>query len=110
MGVVLHATCQQIITPPLVAVGALAGAVLAVLGAVYLFTQASDSRLTFKQGEQYYTEPATAAEANGVGELLMQSGNFSDGRATSVHVGPEEGAYQIKYVINSLPAADPIVS
>jgi len=40
----------------------------------------------------------------------MQSGNFSDGRATSVHVGPEEGAYQIKYVINSLPAADPIVS
>ncbi|MEE4606497.1 MAG: hypothetical protein V2J65_34820 [Desulfobacteraceae bacterium] len=31
---------------------------------------------------------------------LMQSGNFSDGRATSVQGGQEEGAYQLKFVIN----------
>jgi hypothetical protein len=82
MHVALRSTCQQIITPPLVAVGALASAVLAVIGTVYLFTQADDSRLTSKQ--QVTTGEATA-------------------------VGQEEGAYQLKFVINPSRAADPKV-
>ena len=48
------------------------------------------------KSELYYTEPVTAAEANAVGELLIKRGFFSDARATSVHVGQEDGAYQLE--------------
>jgi len=68
-----------------------------------------DPWLTFKQGELNYTEQVATAEANGVSELLMQTGNFSDDKATSVCVGQEEGAYQLKFVINPSRAADPKV-
>ena len=39
----------------------------------------------------------------------MQSGHFSDDRATSVYVGQEEGAYQPKFVINPSRIPDPEV-
>jgi len=39
----------------------------------------------------------------------MQSGNFSDDRATSICVGQEEGAYQPKFLINPSRVADPKV-
>jgi len=39
----------------------------------------------------------------------MQSGHFSDDRATSVYVGQEEGAYQLKFVINPSRIPDPEV-
>jgi hypothetical protein len=68
-----------------------------------------DPWLTFKQGGLNNTKQVTTGEANGVGELLMRSGYFSDDRATSVCVGQEEGAYQLKFVINLSRVADPKV-
>lgn len=67
----------------------------------------SSARLAFGKGELYYTDPITVAEANAVGKQLVQSGFFSDDKETSVHVSQEEGAYQLRFVIDPSRAADP---
>jgi hypothetical protein len=69
----------------------------------------SSAKMVFGKGELYYTEPVTAAEAKAVGELLMQSGFFSDDKAASVHIGREDGAYQLKFVIDPTRGAAPEV-
>ena len=65
--------------------------------------------MVFGKGELYYTEPVAAAEANAVGQMLMQSGYFSDSRTVSVHIAREGGAYQLKFVINPSRIDDPAV-
>jgi hypothetical protein len=94
----------------LVAVGALAGAVLAVLGALYLFRPPGDSRLTFKQGELYYGGPVTQDEARSVGEYLVQRQFFSDDRGSTVQLHQEQGRYRLRFVINSEYAEDPLTA
>ena len=94
----------------LVAVGALAGAVLAILGAVYLFTQAGDSRLTFKQGELYYGRPVTRDEARSVGEYLVEKQFFSDERRITVQLHQERGRFLLRFVIKSEHAEDPLTA
>lgn len=94
----------------LVAVAALAGAVVAALGAVYLFAPPGDSRLTFKQGELYYGGPVTRDEARSVGEYLLQQQFFSDERASTVQLHQEQGRYRLRFVINSEHAEDPLTA
>src|SRR5262245_38617646 len=94
----------------LVAVGALAGAVFVVLGAVYLFTHPGDSRLTFKQGELYYGGSVTQDEAKRVGEYLVQQQFFSDEHGSSVQLHQEEGRYRLRFVVNSEHAEDPLTA
>jgi hypothetical protein len=67
----------------------------------------SSARLAFGKGELYYTDPITVAEAKAIGEQLVQRGFFSDEKETSVHVSQEEGAYQLRFVIDPSRAADP---
>ena len=63
--------------------------------------------MVFGKGELYYTEPVTATEAHAVGELIRQSGFFSDERQTSAHVCQEDGVYQLKFVIDPSYRDDP---
>ena len=85
----------------LIAVGAVAAAVIAVLGAVYLFPNRGDSRLTFKQGELYFSEPVTGEEARRVGEYLVQQQIFSDEQPGTVQLHQEQGKYRLRFVISS---------
>jgi hypothetical protein len=63
--------------------------------------------LLFKQGELFYTEPVTAAEAQAVGELLVQTGYFDDDTGRTVALGGEDGAYQLKFVVDPARALEP---
>jgi hypothetical protein len=65
--------------------------------------------MVFGKSELYYTEPVAAAEANAVGKLLMQTGFFRDDREAAVHIAQEDGAFQLKFVIDPSRAADPTV-
>ena len=92
---------------PAVAVGVLASAAIAVLGAVYLFTRPGDTRLTFKKGELRYGGGVTDEEARSVGEHLVQQGFFSDDRDSTVQLHRKGGRYRLRFVIQSNYAADP---
>jgi hypothetical protein len=94
----------------LIAVGALIGAAVAVLGAVYLWTPRGDARLTFKQGELYYGGSVTQDEARSVGEYLVQQEFFSDERRSVVQLYQVQGRYRLRFVIKSEHADDPITA
>lgn len=63
--------------------------------------------LLFGKNELYYSEPATAADAQAVGESLTTIGFFSDDSALSVHLAREDDTYQLKFVIDTSRALDP---
>ena len=90
--------------------GFLAGAVVAVLGAVYLFMQTGDSRLAFKQGELYFSGPVTRDEAHRVGEHLVQLQYFSDEQGRTVQLYQEQERYRLRFVINAEYAEDPLTA
>lgn len=94
----------------LVAVGALAAAVIAVLGTVYLFSDGGDSRLTFKQGEVHFSKPVTEDEARRVGEYLVRQQIFSDERGSTVQLHQEQGQYLLRFVISTKYAEDPLTA
>jgi hypothetical protein len=79
---------------------ALAAVIGAVVGAVYLISEGGDSRLAFKQGELYFSEPVTEDEARPIGEYLVQRGIFSDNHGSTVQLHLEQGIYQLRFVIN----------
>ncbi|MGE5815102.1 MAG: hypothetical protein ACM36C_11490 [Acidobacteriota bacterium] len=72
-----------------------------------LKTVPSSARLAFGRGELYFTAPATETEATAVGQLLVQSGFFSDDRETSVHFSREASVYQLRFVVDPARATDP---
>jgi hypothetical protein len=94
----------------LVAVGALAAAVIAVLGAVYLFSERGDTRLAFKQGELYFSKPVTEDEARHVGEYLVREQYFSDEQGSTVLLHQEQGRYRLQFVISPEYADDPLIA
>jgi hypothetical protein len=94
----------------LIAVGAMAAAVIAVLGAVYLFSNRGDSRLTFKQGELFYSVPVTEDEARRVGEYLVQRQIFSDEQRSTVQFHQVEGQYRLQFVISPEYVDDPVTA
>jgi hypothetical protein len=49
----------------------------------------------------------TAAEAQAVGELLVQTGYFDDDTGRTVALGGEDGAYQLKFVVDPARALEP---
>jgi hypothetical protein len=69
----------------------------------------SSARLSFGKGEFYYTSPVTLTEATAVGEQLLQRGFFNADRASSAHISREDGAYQLRFVIDPLRATAPEV-
>jgi hypothetical protein len=64
------------------------------------------ARLPFLRGELYYTDPITVDEATQVGEQLVKTETFRDDRDTSVHLSREEGAYQLRFVVDPSRASD----
>jgi hypothetical protein len=84
----------------LVAIGALAAGVIAVLGAGYLFSDGGNSRLTFKQGELHFSETVTEDETRRVGEYLVRQQIFSDEQESSVQLHQEQGRYLLRFVIS----------
>ena len=81
----------------------------AAVVALYLFAQNDASRLTFKQGELYFTAPVSAAEARSVGELLVQRQVFTDDSASTVQLGLEDGVYRLRFVVDPAFADNPRV-
>lgn len=63
--------------------------------------------MEFGKGELYYSEPVTTAQARAVGELLKQSGFFGEESAVSVGLSQEDGAVQLKFVIDPSHQDDP---
>ncbi len=84
----------------LIAIGAATAAVIAIFGALYLFSAKDDSRLSFKQGELYYSEPVTRDEADRVGEYLVKQNIFTDEQESTVLLNQEQGQYQLRFVIS----------
>jgi hypothetical protein len=56
------------------------------------------TKLTFKNGELYYTSGVTKDEADKLGNFLVKSG-FFDGEKKSVQLNKEDGTYQVRLVI-----------
>ncbi|WP_447985835.1 hypothetical protein [Nitrospira sp. Nam74] len=74
---------------------------LGLVVAVYcLFPTNSDTRLTFKQGELYYREPVTQADAEKIGEYLVRQQSFSDEKAATVRLSQERERYRVGFVID----------
>lgn len=61
----------------------------------------------FGKGELYYSEPVTPAEAQAVGEFLLQVEFFSNDEARSVSLSHENDAYQLKFVTDTSRVLDP---
>jgi hypothetical protein len=91
------------------AIGALAAAVIAVFGAVYLFSDSGDYRLQFNRGELYFNESVTEDEARRVGASLVQQQFFSEGDESTVQLQKEKGKYLLRFVIKPEYAEDPLV-
>lgn len=64
-------------------------------------------KLNFGKGELYYTEPITVDQARGVIEELSEF--FGDDTAVSVHLGRDQGTYQLRFVIEPSVIDDPEV-
>ncbi len=62
---------------------------------------------TYLLGELYFTEPVTAEDAARVGRHLQEVGYFDGDTVVSVHLGWEDGSYQLRYVINPDYVDDP---
>ena len=92
------------------AIGALAAAIIAVLGAIYLFSDGGASRLTFKQGDLYFSEPVTEDEARRVGEYLVQQQFFSDEQGSTVQLLHEQERYRLRFVISPEYGEDPFTA
>lgn len=70
----------------------------------------ASARLLYGKGELYYTDPINVNEAQAMGSWLMQSGFFSESRATAVHFGREQGVYQFRFVVDPSILDDPQVT
>ena len=64
------------------------------------------TKLEFNGGELYYTEAVTEAEANSLGEFMVESGYY-DGEAKTVQIAKEDGTYQFRMVSKDGVAEDP---
>ena len=57
------------------------------------------TRLKFKDGELYYTDKVTEAEANKLGQFLVKKGYFGDGKQVSVQLTRDNDVYQVRMVV-----------
>jgi hypothetical protein len=62
-------------------------------------------KLTFGKSELYYTDPVTTDEARSVGDQLLQY--FGNDSAVSVHLGREQGVYQLRFMVNPARMNEP---
>lgn len=62
--------------------------------------------IEFNGGELYYTEFVTEAEANRLGEFLVETGYY-DGIEKTVQITKDEGTYQFRMVSKEGAAEDP---
>jgi hypothetical protein len=90
--------------------GVAAVAVVGCLGLVYVFAPRGDARLTFKQGELYYSKPVTQGEAQRVGEYLVREELFTDQQRSVVQLHREQGRYRLRLVIPLEAADDPLTA
>jgi hypothetical protein len=93
---------------------AVGGAVAVVTSIAALFVIGATvtghgTRLAFKQGELYYTDPVTEAAARAVGEYLVQQDYFSDERKASVQLALEDGIYRLRFVVKPGFADDSVI-
>lgn len=75
----------------------LAGMLLAVTALTGCDTYGT--KLQFKDGELYYTDQVTEAEADKLGEFLVKNGYFKDGKQVSVQLTRENHVYQVRLVV-----------
>jgi hypothetical protein len=64
------------------------------------------ARVEFGKSEVFYTHPITVDEARLVGQQLFETGYFSVDSRRSVHLGREEGTYQLRFIIDPSRAND----
>jgi hypothetical protein len=55
--------------------------------------------MTFKQGQLFYTEAVTEADAKKVGEYLQNIGYFADDKRRTVQVDKSGDAYALRFVV-----------
>jgi hypothetical protein len=68
------------------------------------------ARMEFGQGELYYSEPVTVADAQAIGSTLLQLGIFDGSKRRSAHVGLEAGVFQVSFVVDPSRSGDPKVA
>ncbi|MEO8662048.1 MAG: hypothetical protein ABI693_26515, partial [Bryobacteraceae bacterium] len=86
------------------AVAAVILAIVALAGIGYyvaLSVDSQPSRLAFKKGELYYNKPVTAAEAQRVGQFLVDRDYFSDTKEISARLDRDERSYRLQFVVGS---------
>jgi hypothetical protein len=87
-------------------------ALVALTGVGFYMALSGDSqpsRLAFKKGELYYDKPVTQAEAQRVGQFLIDREFFSDNKELSARLDRDDTTYHLRFVVN--PAyADELLS
>ena len=71
-----------------------------------LRTLTPSARLAVGKGELLYTHPVTVEKARAVARQLREVEFFGDDKATSVHLGREEGTYQLRFIVDPSRAKD----
>jgi hypothetical protein len=83
------------------AAGILAIVALAATGYYTALSAGSQpSRLAFKKGELYYNKPVTQAEAQRVGQFLVDREYFSDSKEISARLDRDESSYRLQFVVD----------
>jgi hypothetical protein len=65
------------------------------------------SIMQFGKGELYYSEPVDLQEATAAGETLQQIGLFNNETGASVALTHENGAFQLRFVMDTSQANEP---
>ncbi|MEJ2308472.1 MAG: hypothetical protein P8Z78_04025 [Gammaproteobacteria bacterium] len=65
------------------------------------------SIMQFGKGELYYSEPVDLQEAKAAGETLQQIGLFNNETGASVALTHENGAFQLRFVMDTSQANEP---
>ena len=74
--------------------------VVALLGALYAIGSSNGERLAFKRGELYYNAAVTPAEAQRVGEYLLEQEYFNDQNDVAVQLNKEQEIYRLGFVVH----------
>jgi hypothetical protein len=81
-------------------IAATLAAAAAVFTGLYVMGSSRGTRLVFQQGTLYYDAPVTQAEAQRVGEYLVQQEVFNAQQAATVQLNREQDLYQLRFVVN----------
>ena len=88
----------------------LAASATAVVSAVAVLSSGLGHRMTFQKGDVFYKKPVTLAEAQRVGEFLVEQQYFNAMNESAVQLTKENELYRLRFFVNPEAVTAPWVT